>query len=44
MNIKLMNSKNSKTCDPHRLLIKLKDKMNLKKSEKYVVSSQVSTY
>ena len=44
MNIKLMNSKNSKTCDPHRPLIKLTEKMNLKRSDKYVVSSKFSTY
>ena len=32
-----MNSKNSGTSDPHRLLINLKDKINLKGSDKYVV-------
>ena len=26
-----MNSKNSKTCDSHRLLLNLTDKLNLKK-------------
>ena len=31
-----MNSKNSKTSDPHRLLFSLTDKMNLKRSDKYV--------
>ena len=30
-----MNSKNSKTSDPHRLLLNLKDQINLKKSDKY---------
>ena len=30
-----MNSKNSKTSDPHRLLLNLTDKKNLKKSDKY---------
>ena len=30
----LMNSENSKTSDPHRLLPNLTDKINLKKSEK----------
>ena len=29
-----MNSKNSKTSDPHRLLLKLADKINLKRSDK----------
>ena len=29
-----MNSKNSGTSDPHRLLINLTDKMNLKRSDK----------
>ena len=28
-----MNSKNSKTSDPHRLLLKLSDKIDLKKSD-----------
>ena len=28
-----MNSENSKTSDPHRLLINLTDKINLKRSE-----------
>ena len=31
-----MNSGNSKTTDPHRLLINLSDKINLKRSDKYV--------
>ena len=31
MNTVLMNSKNSKTSDPHRLLLNLKDKIGLKK-------------
>ena len=31
-----MNSKNSKTSDPHRLLLNLTDKINLKTSNKYV--------
>ena len=29
-----MNSKNSKTSDPHRLLLNLTDKLNLKRSNK----------
>ena len=31
-----MNSKNSKTSDPHRLLLNLSGKINLKRSDKYV--------
>ena len=31
-----MNSENSKTSDPHRLLLNLSDKINLKTSDKYV--------
>ena len=32
-----MNSKNSKTSDPHRLLLNLNSKINLKRSDKYVI-------
>ena len=31
-----MNSKISKTSDPHRLLLNLTDKINLKRSDKYI--------
>ena len=31
-----MNSKNSNTSDPQRLLLNLTNKINLKKSDKYV--------
>ena len=31
-----MNSKNSKRCDPHRLLLNLTEKINLNRSDKYV--------
>ena len=34
-----MNSENSKTSDPYRLLFNLSDKINLKRSDKYVVLS-----
>ena len=34
-----MNYANSKTSDPHRLLPKLLDKINLKRSDKYVALS-----
>ena len=31
-----MNSENSKTSDPHRVLLNLSDKINLKRSNNYV--------
>ena len=37
-----MNSENSKISEPHRLFLNLPDKINLKKSEKYVVLSNLS--
>ena len=37
-----MNSKSSKTSDPHRLLLNLSDKINLKRSDKYVALSNLS--
>ena len=39
-----MNSKNSKTSDPHRLLLNLADKVNLKRSDKHVPLSNLSIY
>ena len=39
-----MNSKNSKTSARHRLLLNLSDKINLKKSGKYVAFSNLSIY
>ena len=39
-----MNSGNSKTSDPHRLLLKLLDKINLKRSDKYVALSNLTIY
>ena len=39
-----MNSNNSKTCDPHRLLLNLLDKINLKRSDKFVALSNLSIY
>ena len=39
-----MNSKNSKKSDSHRLLLNLTDKINLKRSNKYVVLTNVSIY
>ena len=37
-----MNSENSKTTDPYRLLLNLTDKINLKRSEKCVALSTLA--
>ena len=39
-----MNSKNNKTSDPHRLLLNVTDKGNLKRCDKYVALSNLSIY
>ena len=39
-----MNSKNSKTPNPHRLLLNLTDKQNLKRSVKHFTLSNLSIY
>ena len=39
-----MNSKNSKTSDPHRLLSNLTDKLNLKRADKYIALSNLGMY
>ena len=39
-----MNSKNNEIFDPHRLLLNITDKVNLKRSDKYVASSNLSIY
>ena len=39
-----MNSENSKTTDPHRLLLNFSDKINLKRNDKYVALSNLSIY
>ena len=39
-----MNSENSKTSGPYRLLLNLGDKMKLKRSDKYVNLSNLSLY
>ena len=39
-----MNSKNSKTSDPHRLFLNITDKINLKRIDKYIVLSNLSIY
>ena len=36
-----MNSKNSKTSNPERLLLNLSDKINLKRSDKYIALSNL---
>ena len=38
------SSKNSKTSDSHRLLLNLSKKINLKRSDAYVASSNLSRY
>ena len=40
----LMNSKNSKTSDPHKLLLNLTDKIHLRRSDKYVALSNLNIY
>ena len=37
-----MNSKNSKTCDPHRLLLNLVNEINLRGKDKYIALSNLS--
>ena len=44
MNTVFVNCKNSKTSDPHRLLLNLTEKINLKRSDKYVALSNLSIY
>ena len=39
-----MTSGNSKATDPHRLLLNLSGKINLKRSAKYVALSNLSIY
>ena len=39
-----MNSKDSKICDPHKLLLRLTDKIYLKRKHKYIASSNCSIY
>ena len=44
MDTTFMNFENSKTSNLHRLLLNLTDKINLKKSDKYVALSNLSIY
>ena len=39
-----MNSKKNKTSDPHRLLLNLSDKINLKRNDKYVALPNLNNY
>ena len=39
-----INSENIKTSDHHRLFLNLADKINLKRSDKYVALSSLSIY
>ena len=40
----LINSKNSKTSDPHKLLLNFSEKIKLKRSYKYVALSSLGIY
>ena len=44
MDTTFVNSKNSGTSDPRRLLLNLTDKINLNRSDKYVALSSLSIY
>ena len=44
MNTTFMNSENSKTSDPHRLLLNLTDKKDLRRNYKYIALSNFSIY
>ena len=39
-----MNFKNSKTSDPHRLLLNVTDKTDLRRKDKYIALSILSIY
>ena len=39
-----MNSKNSRKSDPDRFLLNITDKINLRRSDKYVALSNLSIY
>ena len=39
-----MNSKNGKTSDPHRLLLNLANKIDLRRKDKYIALSNLSIY
>ena len=44
MNTTFMNSENSKISDPHRLLLNLTDKIDLRRKNKYIALSNFSIY
>ena len=44
MDTRFMNSGISNAPDPHRLLLNLSDKINLKRNDKYVAFSNLSIY
>ena len=44
MNTIFLNSKSSKTSDPHRLLVNLTDKIDLRRKDKYIALSNLSNY
>ena len=44
MDTVFMNSKNSKTSDPHRLLFNLSERLNLETSDKYITLSNLGIY
>ena len=44
MNTIFINSENSKTSDPHRLLLNLTDKIALRRKDKYIALSNLSIY
>ena len=41
MNTRFMNSENSKTSDPHRMLLNLTDKIDLRRKDKYTALSNL---
>ena len=44
MNPIFVNSENSKTSDPHRLLLNLPNKIDLRRKDKYIALSNLSIY
>ena len=44
MDTVFMNFENSKTSDPYRLLLNLRDKIDLRRKDKYIALSNLSIY
>ena len=44
MNTIFMNNGNNKISDPHRILFSLKDKVDLRRKDKYIALSNLSIY